>query len=504
MLRLELASRAISRGRFAGAGALGVAAVLLIVLGVVLNINLGRLRDSLVWVQHSNDILLQTGGLEHDLAQAEGDARAYALTSDRSYLAAMETAHRGVDRHLAALRSLVADNAAQTRNLDIVQPLFQARLAMLEWFTRLSPTAARALAISAQKSAMMLREDQHRIISGIGAQLAAFRNRETGLLATRQILAQRDTRFLNFLALFAAVIAASSGGYGIYLLIRESHDARARELELELMHAQRLGLMGQNSSALAHELNQPLTAATNYLGALRRFLSVAGDIDRTKALELTQRISDQIGRVGAVVRRLRDFIDKRDGELTAESPATLVADAIALLATFEDSAELTTEIDRGLPDVLRRSRASAAGSRQSDAKRDRSDAGQSAARAAADGGAGQIRLRRIPPQRHRPGLVRSRRGAAVSALRLHKAGWDGCGPFDLPENPRRAWRADLGGIPRRRRHLLLCDSRAAAGHPRSRLRRRAKRSIAFVHASAEVAHAAAENPPASIKRSSRH
>ena len=49
--------------------------------------------------------------------------------------------------------------------------------------------------------------------------------------------------------------------------------SRIAELQAELVHVARLSTMGQMASAIAHELNQPLTAVGNYAGALARLLA---------------------------------------------------------------------------------------------------------------------------------------------------------------------------------------------------------------------------------------
>ena len=49
--------------------------------------------------------------------------------------------------------------------------------------------------------------------------------------------------------------------------------SRIQELQAELAHVARLSTMGQMASAIAHELNQPLTAVSNYAGALGRMLA---------------------------------------------------------------------------------------------------------------------------------------------------------------------------------------------------------------------------------------
>ena len=48
---------------------------------------------------------------------------------------------------------------------------------------------------------------------------------------------------------------------------------RLQELQSELVHVSRLSAMGEMASALAHELNQPLAAISNYMKGSRRLLT---------------------------------------------------------------------------------------------------------------------------------------------------------------------------------------------------------------------------------------
>ena len=53
---------------------------------------------------------------------------------------------------------------------------------------------------------------------------------------------------------------------------RQETEARLQELQSELVHYLRLTAMGEMASALAHELNQPLSAIANYMKGSRRLL----------------------------------------------------------------------------------------------------------------------------------------------------------------------------------------------------------------------------------------
>src|SRR5690348_11349941 len=54
---------------------------------------------------------------------------------------------------------------------------------------------------------------------------------------------------------------------------RERADWRLREVQSEVFHAARLSAVGQMAGTLAHELNQVMTAATNFVNAARRLLA---------------------------------------------------------------------------------------------------------------------------------------------------------------------------------------------------------------------------------------
>ena len=92
--------------------------------------------------------------------------------------------------------------------------------------------------------------------------------------------------------------------------------SRIVELQAELVHVARLSTMGQMASAIAHELNQPLTAVGNYAGALGRMLSTA-NADPERVRDIVERIRQQTTRAGDVIRRLRDHVAKRGRDASA-------------------------------------------------------------------------------------------------------------------------------------------------------------------------------------------
>ncbi|MDX1592946.1 MAG: PhnD/SsuA/transferrin family substrate-binding protein [Gammaproteobacteria bacterium] len=92
---------------------------------------------------------------------------------------------------------------------------------------------------------------------------------------------------------------------------RKAAEEAQRRHVTEMAHVARLSTMGEMASQIAHELNQPLAAITNYTGACVRRLQVGRD-DPGPILEALQLVSAQAHRAAQIVRRIRDFIRKQE------------------------------------------------------------------------------------------------------------------------------------------------------------------------------------------------
>ena len=125
----------------------------------------------------------------------------------------------------------------------------------------------------------------------------------------------------------------------------DTHEQRVRELQAELVHVQRLSEMGQFISALVHEVNQPLTAISNYLGACRRLAASGNQAGLDLALD---RIEGQAQRTRDIVQRIRNFVRKRQVSLRPENLSEVVDEAIALARVIEpdEGLKLSVSVDR--------------------------------------------------------------------------------------------------------------------------------------------------------------
>ncbi len=134
---------------------------------------------------------------------------------------------------------------------------------------------------------------------------------------------------------------------------RQESEARLEQLQAEVVHISRLSAMGEMASALAHELNQPLSAIANYLNGARRVIERETGRD-PRVIEAVEKAADQALRAGDIIRRLREFLARGEGERSVESLAKLVHEAcgLALVGAKESGIEVRYLIDPHLDRVI--------------------------------------------------------------------------------------------------------------------------------------------------------
>lgn len=135
---------------------------------------------------------------------------------------------------------------------------------------------------------------------------------------------------------------------------RQSAEARLQELQSELVHISRLTAMGEMASTLAHELNQPLSAITNYMRGSRRMLAEHTDETAVMVRDAIEKSAEQALRAGEIIRRLRDFVSRGESERRVESVAKIAeeASALALVGAKDQGVRTQFQFDRGRDLVL--------------------------------------------------------------------------------------------------------------------------------------------------------
>jgi two-component system sensor kinase FixL len=157
--------------------------------------------------------------------------------------------------------------------------------------------------------------------------------------ATREFLARRKDGSTLPVELHVSDVPLD-GNVRLIAFIRDLTERQARErqaetLRSELLHVSRLINMGEMASALAHELNQPLTALSAYLQGATRLLAQSDGEKNAMVTGAMEKATAQALRAGDVIRRLREFVARGETERRIESLAQMVEEAVALAVVVE-------------------------------------------------------------------------------------------------------------------------------------------------------------------------
>ncbi len=327
---------------------LAVAAVFVMVAVGASVHNLRRLQESIAWVRHTNDVLRALAESEEALLRAESGERGYVLTGDAGYLEDYRRGAADTARYLDGLADAVSDNDVQLERVRKLREVADARLEEFREVISLGPShRQQALELL---GAVRVRQLTHRV----RGMLEELRKSEQALLDERQRSVDRLAQEMTGLAAAMTILAVLATAFGAYLMERQQAltrlhvaNARAHELQSELLHVSRLSNMGEMASALAHELNQPLAAVTSYLQGSRRLLQDSADEKAPMVREALGKAAEQTLRAGDIIRRLREFVANGETEKRVESLAEIVGETVALarLAAKDESVDIAVDID---------------------------------------------------------------------------------------------------------------------------------------------------------------
>jgi two-component system, LuxR family, sensor kinase FixL len=161
-------------------------------------------------------------------------------------------------------------------------------------------------------------------------------------------------RSINIMDLQARMLVLSITGFATGALVTERRRAEQKLLENQaaLARLSRLSSMGELAAAIAHEVNQPLSAAGTYARLLTESLSneklgdpgIVGTAKKTTA---------QIERAAAVIRRLRALVRSGRSDMSTVSAVQIIDEATDLVGPIlqRNGITLDVEIEDALPPV---------------------------------------------------------------------------------------------------------------------------------------------------------
>lgn len=126
-----------------------------------------------------------------------------------------------------------------------------------------------------------------------------------------------------------------------------------KNLREQLIHSEKLALMGQLAAGVAHEINNPINGIINYLHLfLKRFEE--NRIDRNAMMKDLKMIERETMRIGRLVRNLLDFAKKSEPELRPLSLSKLVEETLPLLNDqfLLKNIQITKRYAENVPDIL--------------------------------------------------------------------------------------------------------------------------------------------------------
>ena len=138
------------------------------------------------------------------------------------------------------------------------------------------------------------------------------------------------------------------------ITIRKEADDLARQQEERMQFTSRLTTMGEMASSLAHELNQPLSAISNYcMGVAKR---LEGNLDPSigkDILPALEKASEQAHRAGMIIQRIRGFVKRSEPQRKSTAISDIINDAVGLVEidAHRHRLNITSNVMENLPEV---------------------------------------------------------------------------------------------------------------------------------------------------------
>ena len=175
---------------------------------------------------------------------------------------------------------------------------------------------------------------------------------QLGVILGARFLPNEREELIAFQALML-VLAVTGLIAGGLVTERRRVESQLRLHQESLSRLTRLGSIGELAAAVAHEVNQPLTAAGTYT-RLVADMTNSGNADAAEVAEIAKKAAAQVDRAAEVIRRLRALV-RLDRSNRAPHPfERLVKEAIDLCQPDLDRANVTARFRQSadLPPVM--------------------------------------------------------------------------------------------------------------------------------------------------------
>jgi two-component system, LuxR family, sensor kinase FixL len=179
--------------------------------------------------------------------------------------------------------------------------------------------------------------------SGLEGVSAALVFIQLGLFLAVQLLEERSIDVADFQARML-VLAITGLVAGTLVTERHRSDARLRMNQEALANVSRLGSMGELATSIAHEINQPLSAAGTYTELVAESLQTETLQDRS-LVDTARKAAAQISRASDVVRRLRTLVRLGRSDMAPTRVDLIVREAVELIRPDIDQRNILLKVD---------------------------------------------------------------------------------------------------------------------------------------------------------------
>jgi two-component system sensor kinase FixL len=134
---------------------------------------------------------------------------------------------------------------------------------------------------------------------------------------------------------------------------RKQFEERLSQLQAQLVHMARVNAMDEMGAAVAHELNQPLTAVMLYLQAVARRMKSGPAPADAMTLDVLSRAVKEAERAGSIIQRMRQFVEKREPDRRPTDVTALIDEVLelTLIGPAAEVVEIRRELEPDLPQV---------------------------------------------------------------------------------------------------------------------------------------------------------
>ncbi|WP_321505657.1 PAS domain S-box protein [Breoghania sp.] len=134
---------------------------------------------------------------------------------------------------------------------------------------------------------------------------------------------------------------------------RKIQEERLNRMQSQLVHFARVNAMDEMGAAIAHELNQPLTAVMLYLQAITRKAHSDGDNLDARIVDILGKAVREAHRAGQIIQRMRQFVENREAERRSASVGDLIDESLelVLLGQYTLSVNVVRDDEESIPPV---------------------------------------------------------------------------------------------------------------------------------------------------------